>query len=698
MNRLTLSLILAVTFAVASNRLPAGLPPEIYAWFWLEPEFQPEGYRAFVDLIAEHSNFGLLTTSLRTPSREIAAPDTHDQVKRAVLYAHSRGLRVAFDLDVRLARGTFRKLHPDQQQWMLRIIEVPAKETTAIVRPQPLSDHMTAPGGSYEALGGKLLGIFRRGPNNELVAVKPKAPPVESAAEVRVNLPAGEAHIVAVAFEHRTPDVFAPALIEFQRSIYEQYRDVQLDGAMKDEWGFPPVYGAGPRGGDFWYSTNFASAWRKAGGGEMVRDCVLMYTGVGGAHQARIAAANRYARLLLERNAEIERAYYQDVKRIFGAQAFAGTHATWGIMPSGDAFKNGYDWWWAPRDYGQTDEDFPIPLRTSLAKKMGGAVWINQYYNQDIEPYAREVWRAARAGGRVNFHPLWPAASIGPEANLRLLRSPAVRAENRIRLLNYVSFAPRDCPVAVVFGHAAAANWLGPRFGDLGIDFADALWCEGFPADIIPSTEIESGALRIDKDGWVRYGAQRYRALVFLNTEYEPGATFEFLRRAARSNTVTFLRDTASAAGAIAGVGLDPTPARVATFLRGSHTPHDNPPDLARLTDGTCILARGERDPAGDAIDETFYCGTTKVQARATGVFAIRTTGAGEVKALAGSGVRLVDAGALHLEFAQPLDFALWRDAAGALRGVVQGDARVPDGLLQLTKDWTRLDNREGAR
>jgi hypothetical protein len=401
--------------------------------------------------------------------------------------------------------------------------------------------------------------------------------------------------------------------------------------------------------------------------------------------------------LLLERNAEIERAFYADVKRIFGAQAFAGTHATWGIMPSGDAFKNGYDWWWAKRDYGQTDEDFPVPLRTSLAKKMGGAVWYNQYYNQDIELYAKEVWRAARAGGRVNFHPLWPS-SMDQASYLRLLASPAVRAENRIRLLNYISQAPRDCPVAVVFAHAAAANWLGPRFGDLGIDFAEAMWREGFPADVIPSTEIESGALAIGKDGWVRYGAQRYRALVFLNTEYEPRGTFEFLRRAARSRTVTFLRDTAAAAGAIPGVGLDPTPGRVATFLRGSHTSHDNPADLVRLTDATCVLARGERDPAGDAIDETFYCGSTKVRARSTGVFGIRVGGAGELKALAGSDVRLVEAGALRLEFAQPVDFALWRDAQGGLRGVVQGGQAVPQQLLRLTRDWERLDNKEGSR
>jgi hypothetical protein len=677
-----LSLLL---LAAAANRLPPTQAPEIHAWFWTEREFQPEGYRDFVDLIADHSNFGLMTTSLRTPQREIVFPETHDQIKRAVAYAHQRGLRVAFDLDVRLARGTFLKRYPAQQQWMLR---VRGGRKTVSIEPQRLTDHMTGGGGEYEVLHGRLLGVYRRRADNSIedacAAVKVDEESARRVA-VRVDEAAGDV-IVAAAFEYRTPDVFAPALIAFQDAIYAQYRDVPLDGGMKDEWGFPPVYGLGPRGGDFWYSEPLARAYREAGGGDFLRDCVLMANGSGGGAEARAAAANRYLRLILTRNAEIERAFYDVVKRTYGPQAFVGTHATWGIMPSGDAFKNGYDWWQARRDYGQTDEDFPIPLRTSLAKKMGQPLWFNQYYNSDVEPYFAEIWRDARAGGRVNFHPLYPT-NLGWDGYRRLLDSPVARAESRIRLLNFVTRAPLDCPVAVVFGHAAALNWLGPHFGDLGIDFADELGKAGFPADVIPSTEIENGSLRLLDDGQVAYGAQRYRALVFLNTLYEPAGTLVFLERARASRTAVFVR----------GNGVDPSPGRVAQFLKGSYTAHYNPPDLARLTDGTCVLARGEKNPGGDPIEETFYCGNVKATVRATGVLAIRFV-QGKLHSLAASELRSVEADGFHLELAVPLDVALWSDAEGRYHGVVQGAGTVPEALPEalrkLTPEWLRLETR----
>lgn len=665
----------------APNRLPPDLPPEIYAWFWQEQEFRPGGYRRFIDMVAENSNFGLLTTSFRIPAREITFPESHDQVKRAVEYAHARGFRVALDLDVRLARGTFRKQYPDQQQWMLRVRVFPASQRRMEIESLRLSDHMTAPDGEYELLSGRFLRAFRGDLEPADVRV------VEESAK-RVVIETAESQgeiIVAAAFEYRTPDVFAPALLKFQQSIYEQYGDIPLDGALKDEWGFPPVYGRGPRQGDFWYSEHFSQAYRNAGGGDLLRDCALMFTGRGGTHAERLAAVNRYVRLVLDRNAEIERHYYDTMKRVWGPGAFAGTHATWGIMPTGDAFKNGYDWWQAPRDYGQTDEDWPYPVRTSLAKKWGKPVWFNQYYNSDPESYAPEVWRAARNGGRMNVHPLWPA-SLGEERQLALFRSPAIRAGNRIRLLNYVSKAPIDSPVAVVFGHTAALNWLEPHFADLGLDFADGLGRLGYRADVIPSTEIESGALKIEGD-WVRYGAQRYRALVFLNPKWELPATFEFLKRAAGTNTLVFLRGKE-----MPGVYADATPGRVVRWLDGSYTAHPlQPADLSHLTDGTCLLARGEKDPSGDPIDETFHCGGTRVRARATGVFAIRLSASGEVLSLAASDLRFLDAGKLRLELAVPTGLALWRNTDGAYEGVVQGSAQIPAALQAIAKNWTRL-------
>jgi len=712
------------------NLLPPSVPPEVVAWFWMEkPEFEPEGYRQFIDLIAEHTNFGMIATSLRSPQHEITDPATQLKIKRAVEYAHRRGLKVAMDLDVRLARGAFRQRYPDQQQWMLRIRAfpfAPSGPTQASIASQPLADHMTWPNAQYERLSGRLLGVHRSAldqPDRALQSIQDQCRVLEESPErVAVAAPgdtraAGCNLVIAAAFEYRTPDVFSPELPRFQREICQQYRDAGLDGGIgADEWGFPPVFNHGGKDGDFWYSPAFAEQYRKAGGRDFVLDCLLMALGCGGTYEQRLVAINRYMQLILARNTELEQGFYRHAKEAFGPESFTATHATWGFMPWGDAFKNGYDWWAATRDYGQTDEHWPIPVRTALTKKMGGSIWYNQFYAPTAEPYGRELWGDARAGGRVNLHPLWPS-SVGAKAYQEIFSSLFMRAENRVRLLNLIQPAPLDCPVAVVFGHAASLNWEGPHFGDLGEGFANELWqAFGVHADIIPSSEIASGALRLAGNGWLTYGVQRYQALVFLNPDFEGPDTFDFLKRVAQSQTQVFVRDETRRApdGSIRtmdkvlpGAGFDPTPAAVAEFLQNWHSPRAPlPRDLVRLTDGTRLLLRGEQDPAGDRFDETFIVdcrgGPAQVSAGATGVFGIRLSPTGDLQALAASELRFVRVEMiesfgepipkLHLKLPQPVDLALWQGAHDKWHGVIQGDSEIPQELFSWTRNWMRMD------
>ncbi|NMC20145.1 MAG: hypothetical protein GYA33_06955, partial [Thermogutta sp.] len=62
-----------------SSRLPAGVPPVLGMWAWSEPEFAPQGYRAFLDLAAEHAAYNLITTTLRIPKKELTDDDVHAQ-------------------------------------------------------------------------------------------------------------------------------------------------------------------------------------------------------------------------------------------------------------------------------------------------------------------------------------------------------------------------------------------------------------------------------------------------------------------------------------------------------------------------------------------------------------------------------------------------------------------------------------------
>jgi hypothetical protein len=157
--------------SAAENRpksftLPASVPPEIVEFLWGKNELQADGYKPFLDLTAAHSPFGLvlvLTEHSWEPRWDITNPELHNTMKDAAAYAHQRGLRIAFDLDVRLARGAFLQQHPDQQQWMLRIRRFPlAQGRSVVARLQPAreQDHMTTPGGRFEVLAGRLMAVY----------------------------------------------------------------------------------------------------------------------------------------------------------------------------------------------------------------------------------------------------------------------------------------------------------------------------------------------------------------------------------------------------------------------------------------------------------------------------------------------------------------------------------------------------------
>ena len=517
----------------AAFGLPEGVQPTLGAWFCNDDFLAPDGYKKYVDLFAEHSPYDLLTTSFRINRREITEPAFHDQVKAAVDYARGRGLRIALDLDVRLAREAFRSLYPDEQQEMLRLRTVPLNSSGAVefaVAPETLTDHMTGNTTPYVPLSGRLVRVYSY--VAEAGGILPDtirditarcALKVASEKEVRVGIPCdastgGRTACVMAAFTHLTPDVYAPHLLDFQRALVEQYADVALSGLMKDEWGFPPCHGGCPEKNDFWFSESRAKAYAEATGGrDLARDCLLMHAGEQGRERERQAAINVLLKTSRERNAAIEEHYYKLAKEFFGPDAAVVTHPTWWSYPGPSEFKkNGLDWWAARRDWGQTDEETPFSVRTALAKKWGSPVWYNQYYSTNADKYRESLWTHALGGGRINYHPVYPA----PEGMDIMTRSSALLApdivagESRIRLLQLVTYAPIDCPVAVVFGHACAMNWAGPAYDDVGLAVTDALWQAGYYADLIPTSEIASGALKIAEDGSVTYGRQRYAAAV----------------------------------------------------------------------------------------------------------------------------------------------------------------------------------------
>ncbi len=211
-----------------------------------------------------------------------------------------------------------------------------------------------------------------------------------------------------VSFRHLAADVFAPSLISFQREIIDRYADLPLAGISKDEWGFPPCFKSTIN--EFWYSKHRANAYAKrTGGRDLLEDCLLMYLGIEGRKKERRMAINHFRQMSLMRNGAIENDFYLTAKKVFGPDALVLVHPTWYPYPDFREYKkNGLDWWIATRDWAQTDELTPFAVRTSLAKKWGSPVWYNMYYADNLADYERSVWTHALAGGRINYHSLYP--------------------------------------------------------------------------------------------------------------------------------------------------------------------------------------------------------------------------------------------------------------------------------------------------
>ncbi len=689
-------------------------------------------------MLGRHANYNLLTTTIRAPNKEVTDKAVHDQIQEAVLHARRLGMEIAMDLDVRLARAAFQKAYPDELQEMLRLREIAlpdAGEAMAKIASEHLSDHYTFRATPYVALAGRLVRVYSylRGPEG----IEPDslqditagcAVKTAGAKEVAVAVPCGPQtrgrHACAmVAFTHFTPDVFAPHLLEFQRAILAQYADVPLAGACKDEWGFPPCYDGCPAKNDYWYSRSLEAAYAlRTGGRELVRDALLMTFGQRGRQDQRQAAINHFMELCRQRNAAVEDDFYRATKAVFGPSAVVATHPTWWPYPGTREFKkNGLDWWQATRDLAQVDEVTPFCVRTALAKKWGSPVWYNMFYDSKVAAYDRSVWSHALAGGRINYHPVYPLPGPRGSSQELLLQGGLTRADCRVRLLNFITQSPIDCPVAVVFGHACAMNWAGPAYDDVGIGLTNRLWQAGFYADLIPSSEIAGGALQIDPDGAVRYGPQRYAAVVLYHPEFEQSATAEFFRKAGGGRTALFrvgawtkdldgrpFDGTAAVSAVMPEVEAAGCADRVIAHLRergivpqepavdtiGWDQRSAAPPAAGRchLLDGTQIVLAGEKEVTGDPIRTTLAVGQHQAMFDCLGVAAVRLAEDGSLVAMAAGGLKHFRAGRVGIALDKPIDIAVWRDAAGSWHGVLQDwPDPVPAPLLTLTPDWLRL-------
>ncbi len=723
----------------ASFRLPNSVMPELANWFWFEKEFMSEGYKSYLDNAANHSTFSLVAASIRMLHREITEESVHTQLKLAASYALAHGIGLTADLDVRAARRYFEAHYPDEMQEMLILPEVKLSNeatTCAAVKSHDISDHYTGRTVHYIPLKSQLLRVYAY--MNDMDGIE-NSTLTDISASCKVTFSSKDSLVVElpksiingplkacvmVAFTHLSPDVFAPHLLSFQRELINRYRDVPLVGAFKDEWGFPLSHDKTHN--EFWYSKYRAEDYAKrTKGRDLLYDCLVMKFGIKGKLSDRQRAINYFMDQSLQRNQAIEDDFYHATKETFGPNAVVLAHPTWWPFPSQvEYYKNGLDWWVATRDWAQTDENTPFGVRTALSKKWGSAVWYNMYYSSNIEDYPIALWSSALGGGRISYHPVYPSTEKNKNIHFDFLTKPLLVAESRVRLLNYISQAPLDCRVAVVFGHANTMNWAGSQFDDPGMDLVSNLWREGITTDLIPSSEIKNGSLKIDKDGFICYGPQRYDVVVLYHPEFEDTTTGSFFSNPDLSSTrllrigtwtknfdakevdsndllpskMLTINSNTDVVGAVLDIFKNrkielQTPATM--LLKGFSNSSNAPPTtgFCRLTDGTLVQVAGTNNIAGDPIISNTKIKNYNLDFDAEGVAAVRLDAQGNLEAMAAGGLKTFKTEKFVLQLKERVDLAVWKTPDGKWHGVIQASkGKIPSELLAITKDWSHLE------
>jgi hypothetical protein len=714
--------------------IPAGIPPTIGCWFWNAVDGEPENYKPFLDTVALHSPYTLLTTSMRIASRRFTDKDVREAARAAAVYARERGIGIVLELPF---TDSFTRDFPGEILERVSLETVPLADTgevTAGVSHPSSGTHLQ--GWPLKIGPARLLHVYcfgcgKGGMKPETIRDITDSCKVKevSATGMKIEIPGGPEtvglHACAMfSIPYEWPDMYSPHVMAYHRKMIQSYADVSLAGVCLDEWGLP-VGAAALSPTRLWYSKNWASVYaRRTGGRDLLRDLLLMSQGESGRENQRLAAINHYMEMIWQGNAAIEENFYKASKVTFGPAAFVGTHPTWWPYPDArEVSRNGLDWWAVPRDWAQVDEVTPFCVRTALAKKWGSPVWYNMFYSKNVADYERSLWTHVLGGGRINYHPAFPFPNARGWNYDVLLQGGLMQGECRVRLLNFISRAPLDCPVAVIFGHAAATNWIAPGRADAGVSLCDALWKEGYYADLIPSSEISRGALNIAADGHIQYGLQRYSAVVLYQPQYGRPEVAEFFRKAAKTRQTALYRvgdwtmdfdgepvrgnaalpaemtaspDPPSAAAVVADRlrRLGVVPQEPATEIIGWDRKTVAPPakGRCRLIDGTLILVAGEKSVTGDPIRTTLNVKGRKVAFDALGVAAVRLSKDGKLEAMAAGGLKSFDAAGVVIELAPRADVALWRDTQGEWQGVLQDhDGPVPAVLLAITNNWARL-------
>ncbi len=376
-----------------------------------------------------------------------------------------------------------------------------------------------------------------------------------------INVPAkfaGYTAYIMCAHYYDFPDLFNDVMINKFHDTLEHYADIPFDGTALDEFGslMVTLYNHEPFR-DRFYGRAFAASFKKQTGIPLEQALFDMRYAPEGKPEARIRAINEYFDVFREGPLRVERAFYKMSKQIFGPKTIAGIHNTFhNYMRTDDVWRVGFNWWSNPREYGQSDENWPMPQCMGLCVVHPEPITIDQLYSHDMNAFTQKAFRDAPFDGRIDYHG-WNdyTNQWGIDLAQTTRYAPIRDAELKIRLLNRFDSAAPKLSVLVVFGMPALIDWFPDELarspwdinGKLGIEEkAGAIWRAGYPCALLPSDFIDNDQISFDADHHPVVNGHPFDCLVYLNPQYAKESTLQFLERYTQAGGKLMLEGTAT--------------------------------------------------------------------------------------------------------------------------------------------------------
>jgi hypothetical protein len=483
----------------------------------------------------------------------------HNQVKGLVEEAHHDGLKIGMAFDWFLVDGS-RHIPEDEEQTVVSSAEA-TLDTQGRAQLSAGSKMRVAPPEKSMLLR---VYVFRKTAEGEYDpatleevtskarAVARVADPTTGMMDISVDLGPAYARKTVFAMQQtwlNATDLFSDGYLRWIHQAMNEYRDVPLDGAALDEFGYTRLVGNPPWRGLF-AGKHFQAQFEASTKMKLPETLFAMSYCPSGHPEARINATDMYWDFLRSGPLRIQTEFYRYSRLVFGDKTFAGIHSTiHNHLTNDEPWGSGLDWWTESRQYGQSDEDLSLPLRMGLLVSHPGNIMYDQFYGRNIQRFAEKAMNDARFDARIHCHGYNDTGMWGVD----LSSKPFL--EEKIRLLNQFEPATPELPLPVVFGMPRLLNWY-PNEADrnnMNVNGAlhieekvKALWDAGYSCAVVPSDLIDNSSLHLDAHGRPVLHGHTFRAIIYLYPEFAKPSTLSFLADYVRRGGALMLEGSAT--------------------------------------------------------------------------------------------------------------------------------------------------------